>query len=245
MSGDSENVRWDYGPVVYIGLDVQGSNDNYPYPETDGESGALVTRSAAEIQRQRNEETARKAADLHWLSESYAYAKRIGAKGILIDWQADPNFALARLARERQCPLAEALAGRVEQMALEVQPLDRVVIWGLRRAVAPPAVGPVVVPGDPDHRPLELVEVRQRGRVQAVVARPVASGLQVAVEDRKRDVALVDVREQVRVLRAAECAIRHVTEQADCVILGTFVVPVESAIASVSAAAVGARCVGA
>ena len=88
----SENVRWVYGPVVYIGLNVQGSNDNYPYPETDGESGAVITRSDAEIQRERNEETARKAADLHWLDESFAYAKQVGAKGILIDWQADPNF---------------------------------------------------------------------------------------------------------------------------------------------------------
>jgi hypothetical protein len=88
----SENVRWVYGPVVYIGLDVQGSNDNYPYPETDAESGAVVVRSAAEIQRQRDEETARKAADLHWLDEGFAYAKQIGAKGILIDWQADLNF---------------------------------------------------------------------------------------------------------------------------------------------------------
>jgi hypothetical protein len=88
----SENVRWVYGPVVYVGLDVQGSNDNYPYPETDAESGAVVTRGDAEIQRERNEEIARKAADLHWLDESYAYAKQIGAKGILIDWQADPNF---------------------------------------------------------------------------------------------------------------------------------------------------------
>ena len=88
----SENVRWVYGPVVYIGLNVQGSNDNYPYPETDAESGAVVVRSDAEIQRERDEEVARKAADLHWLGEGFAYAKRVGAKGILIDWQADLNF---------------------------------------------------------------------------------------------------------------------------------------------------------
>ena len=49
-------------------------------------------RSDAEIQRERDEETARKIADLHWLDEGYTFAKRIGAKGILIDWQADPNF---------------------------------------------------------------------------------------------------------------------------------------------------------
>ena len=88
----SENVRWVYGPVVYIGLNVQGSNDNYPYHDTDAENSSAPVRSDAEIQRERDEETARKAADLHWLDEGYTYAKRIGAKGILIDWQADPNF---------------------------------------------------------------------------------------------------------------------------------------------------------
>jgi hypothetical protein len=81
----SENVRWVYGPVVYVGLDVQGSNDNYPWVGFD-------PRSATEIARQQAEEVARKAANLHWLSEGFAYAKQIGAKGVLIDWQADPNF---------------------------------------------------------------------------------------------------------------------------------------------------------
>jgi hypothetical protein len=84
----SENVRWVYGPVVYIGLNVQGSNDNYPYHDTD----PYPLRDDAEIQRQRDEETARKAADLHWLDEGFQYAKQINARGVLIDWQADPNF---------------------------------------------------------------------------------------------------------------------------------------------------------
>jgi hypothetical protein len=84
----SENVRWACGPVVFLGLNVQGSNDNYPYHDTDGPP----LRDDVEIQRQRNEEIARKAANLHWLSEGFQYAKQIGAKGVLIDWQADPNF---------------------------------------------------------------------------------------------------------------------------------------------------------
>jgi hypothetical protein len=49
-------------------------------------------RSDAEIDRERAEEVARKAADIHWLQEGFAYAKQVGAKGVLIDWQADPNF---------------------------------------------------------------------------------------------------------------------------------------------------------
>jgi hypothetical protein len=81
----SENVRWVKGPVVYLGLNVQGSNDNYPYPDTDN-------RSATEQQRQRDEQIARKAANLHWLAEGFAYAKQTHAKGVMIVWQADPNF---------------------------------------------------------------------------------------------------------------------------------------------------------
>jgi len=92
QSGYPENVRWVYGPVVYIGLNVQGSNDNYPYHDTDAENPTAPIRSDAEIQRQRDEETARKQAVLAWLDQGFQYANRIGAKGVLIDWQADPNF---------------------------------------------------------------------------------------------------------------------------------------------------------
>jgi hypothetical protein len=82
-----ENVRWTRGPVVYIGANVQGSNDNYPYAGVDGES-----RPQDEIDRQRAEEKARKAAVIHWLSEGFAHAKQIHAKGVMVIWQADLNF---------------------------------------------------------------------------------------------------------------------------------------------------------
>jgi hypothetical protein len=82
-----ENVRWTYGPVVFVGLNVQGSNDNYPYAGVDGES-----RSDAEIARMRAEETARKAADIQWLHDGFAYAKQVGAKGVMVVFQADLNF---------------------------------------------------------------------------------------------------------------------------------------------------------
>jgi hypothetical protein len=83
----SENIRWKYGPVVYIGANVQGSNDNYPYFGVDGE-----TRPQSEIDRQRAEERARKAAVLAWLHEGFAYAAQVRAKGVMVIWQADLNF---------------------------------------------------------------------------------------------------------------------------------------------------------
>lgn len=83
----SENVRWSYGPVVYVGLNVQGSNDNFPHAGVDGES-----RPAEEIAREDAEHVAREQANVHWLEESFAYAKSTGARGVLVAWQADPNF---------------------------------------------------------------------------------------------------------------------------------------------------------
>ena len=85
--GYPENVRWKVGPVVFVGLNVQGSNDNYPYAGVDGE-----TRSAAEIARQRAEEVARKAANIQWLRDGFDYASRVRARGVMVIWQADPNF---------------------------------------------------------------------------------------------------------------------------------------------------------
>ena len=82
-----ENARWKYGPVVYITLNMQGSNDNYPYAGVDGES-----RPQAEIERQRAEEVARKAANLAWLGDGFAYARQVHAKGVMIIAQADLMF---------------------------------------------------------------------------------------------------------------------------------------------------------
>jgi hypothetical protein len=82
-----ENARWVAGPVLYLTLNVQGSNDNLPHAGVDGE-----TRSTSEIARQAAEHTAREQANIHWLDESYAIAQRLGLKGVMVIWQGDPNF---------------------------------------------------------------------------------------------------------------------------------------------------------
>jgi hypothetical protein len=87
QAGYPENTLWKVGPVVYIGLNVQGSNDNYPYAGVDGE-----TRTQDQIDVQRAEEVARKAADLQWLNAGFDYAKRVHAAGVMIVFQADLNF---------------------------------------------------------------------------------------------------------------------------------------------------------
>jgi hypothetical protein len=89
----SENARWRKGPVVYLTLNVQGSNDNFAHADNPEDVGAPpYTRTADEIARQDAEHAARLAANQQWLSDSFAYAKSVHALGVMVIWQADPNF---------------------------------------------------------------------------------------------------------------------------------------------------------
>lgn len=86
-SAYSENARWTMGPVLYVTLNVQGSNDNLPHAGVEGES-----RPEAEIARQAAEHYAREEANIHWLDESYAMAEKLGKRGVMVIWQGDPDF---------------------------------------------------------------------------------------------------------------------------------------------------------
>jgi hypothetical protein len=90
-----ENWRFAYGPVVYVGLNVQGSNDNFPHRGVDGEPvdrGVTVVEQDAEIAREDAEHLAREQANLAWLKEAFAAAKAQDARAVMVVWQADPNF---------------------------------------------------------------------------------------------------------------------------------------------------------
>lgn len=70
-----ENVRWSYGDVLFVALNMPGSNNNFGRsPSADAEYA------------QRN------AANLAWLKDSFALATRTDRKGILLVIQANPGF---------------------------------------------------------------------------------------------------------------------------------------------------------
>jgi hypothetical protein len=83
-----ENARWVRGPVLYVTLDFVGSNDNFAHPGADeGDS-----RPESVMARMRAEHLARQQANVHWLHEAFALAKRRNLRGVMVIWQADPNF---------------------------------------------------------------------------------------------------------------------------------------------------------
>lgn len=70
-----ENVRWEYGGVLFVGLNVPGSNNNL------GRTAAMDT----EHRRRMN-------AVFDWLDASVALAERRGAAAVVILLHANPGF---------------------------------------------------------------------------------------------------------------------------------------------------------
>ncbi len=70
-----ENVRWLYGGILFIALNVPGSNNN-------------LGRTA----KMDSEHLRRMAAVLDWLEESMRLAERRHVSGVVIMFQADPGF---------------------------------------------------------------------------------------------------------------------------------------------------------
>lgn len=97
-----ENVRWRFGPALFIGLNIPGSNNNF----------GRTPRMDAEYAR-------RSAADAAWLAQGFELAKRNGDAAVFIVTQADPYFERASrhpasasdgYAQFRQALLAHTLA---------------------------------------------------------------------------------------------------------------------------------------
>ena len=70
-----ENRRWTHGGVLFFTLHVVGSENNF------GRTREMDAEYAE-----------RNAADLAWLREGFDFAKRVGAKAVMIIIQANPGF---------------------------------------------------------------------------------------------------------------------------------------------------------
>lgn len=71
-----ENVRWEWGDTVFVGLDVVGGNNHYS--DAGGRNGEFDDRAIASA---------------FWLEHAAEYARRRGAKALVVFVEADPDFA--------------------------------------------------------------------------------------------------------------------------------------------------------
>jgi hypothetical protein len=98
-----ENVRWGYGPVLFVGMHLVGSNNN-------------LGRTAQMDQ----EFKARNQASLDWLRSSFALARQQNRSGIMLIMQANPGFELPREQRTGFNDFLDALQPEVSQFAKPV-----------------------------------------------------------------------------------------------------------------------------
>jgi hypothetical protein len=86
----AENVRFSYGKVMFVGLNVPGSNNNKV--SSDECISSKSVRTLDDCKDDTAEYLARDAANISYLKESFQRAKTKEAKGLMVFIQADPGF---------------------------------------------------------------------------------------------------------------------------------------------------------
>lgn len=102
----SENTRWVYGNVVFVGLNVPGSNNNKIDDLAACANDPKSARDLAQCQADEAEYEARDAANIQWVKDAFALAKQQGLAGVVITEQGDPSFDLPETenVNERMLP---------------------------------------------------------------------------------------------------------------------------------------------
>ena len=87
-----ENVRFAYGPVVFVGLNVPGSNNNVILSAKDCSNKSVRTQEVCDASNA--EYLERDAANIAWMEQSFQKAAQTNARGVVLVIQADPGFDL-------------------------------------------------------------------------------------------------------------------------------------------------------
>jgi hypothetical protein len=88
-----ENARWRMGSVLFLTINVPGSNNNHiadPDADEDGTARTAADRRAAE-----SEYEVRDQADRDWLHQGFVEAATTHADAVVVLMQADPGFDVA------------------------------------------------------------------------------------------------------------------------------------------------------
>ena len=87
-----ENKRFIKNKVMFVTLNIPGSNNNKILDEKDCKNKSA--RTTLQCEQANAEYAARDAANINWMKSSFQKAKEQNARGILLAFQADPGFDL-------------------------------------------------------------------------------------------------------------------------------------------------------
>jgi hypothetical protein len=115
----AENVRWIHGNVVFVGLNVPGSNNNKV--SSDAECTNKSKRSLEDCAADNAEYLARDEANIDFVRETFQQARDGKARGIVITIQADPGFDLPETENfnERTLPEFDGYTGFLKVLTEE------------------------------------------------------------------------------------------------------------------------------
>ncbi|MDX2212726.1 MAG: hypothetical protein SFY66_05495 [Oculatellaceae cyanobacterium bins.114] len=116
-----ENTRWTQGGVVFVGLNVPGSNNNLVHD--DAECTNRSARTPAQCAAGNAEYAERDAKNIEWMSQSFQLAKTRRAPGIMIVIQADPGFDLPETEDidERTLPRSDGYTAFLNKLVEETR----------------------------------------------------------------------------------------------------------------------------
>jgi hypothetical protein len=119
-----ENIRFDYGGIVFAGLNIPGSNNNRVHD--DKECTNKSARTPAQCAADNKEYEERDAANIAWMHEAFEHARSTKAPGIVLVFQADPGFDLPETegTNERNNPKFDGYTTFINKLVQEAQSFD-------------------------------------------------------------------------------------------------------------------------
>ena len=113
-----ENIRFEHAGIVFVGINMPGSNNNLVLDGNDCVRGSV--RTAADCEAANAEYGARDAANAAWLRAGFARARTVKARGLVIAFQADPGFEVPlKDARRRRNKRINGFDGTLFQILAE------------------------------------------------------------------------------------------------------------------------------
>jgi hypothetical protein len=115
----AENVRWIYSNIMFVGLNIPGSNNNKV--SADDCISDKTTRTQTDCAADNSEYKARDAANIKFVKDSFQKAKDINSRGLVITIQADPSFDLpeTKSVNERMLPGFDGYTAFLDVLAEE------------------------------------------------------------------------------------------------------------------------------
>jgi hypothetical protein len=124
----AENTRFVHEGIVFVGLNLPGSNNN---KVGDKDCAAKSARTPAQCAADNAEYAERDAANIAWMHEAFELARQQKAAGIVLVLQADPWFDLPETegVDERQAPGADGYTNFLAKLVEETRAFSGQVLF--------------------------------------------------------------------------------------------------------------------